>query len=61
MAQNSDLNAILKGKGEGDVGLEGEQNLPPQNVSLCLEDCLGLTIFKKQKTQKETLTCPLIA
>ena len=36
-----------------------EQNLPPPNMSLCLEDYLGLIFFKKQKAQEELLPPPL--
>ena len=40
----------------------GEQNLPPQNVSLWHEDYFRLIIFKKQKTQEAFLvTSPVAA
>ena len=40
-------------------GSVGEQNLPPQIVSLWHEDLFRLIIFKAPKTQEEPLTFPI--
>ena len=37
----------------------GEQNLPPQNMSLWHEDYFKLVVFEKQKAQEELYLCPL--